>query len=106
MSAHQGQSDDPRPITSNTEENYNPESEIDSALTDSAFEFLLCFTSLATLSNLASAPPFSLLQDPPLVPSIVLFIVFPQLLIRLKFLLFVLLSIVSSFSSQSRATRV
>ena len=46
MSAHQGQSDDPRPIKSNTEENYNPESEIDSALTDSAFEFLLFFSLL------------------------------------------------------------
>ena len=54
--AHEGQSADPHPIKSNTEEKthtaiYNAESEIDSALIDSAFEFLLVFTSLSTPSS-------------------------------------------------------
>ena len=57
MTAHQGQSADPRPIRSNTEEKthtaiYNSESAIDSALVESACELLLFFTSLSTLSSL------------------------------------------------------
>ena len=69
---------------------------VTAALIDSAFEFVLFFTSLNSVF-LASAPPFSMLQDPPLHPSIVLFIVFPQLLIRLIFLLIFLLSIFLTF---------
>ena len=57
MTAHEGQSADPRPIEANTEEKthtaiHNSESEIDTALVDPAFEFLLFFTSLSSLSSM------------------------------------------------------
>ena len=67
---------------------YNSESKISDASKNSPF-LSISFNFIL----LASAPPFSTLQDPPLLPSIVLFVVFPQLLIRLIFPLLVLLSI-------------
>ena len=65
---------------------YNSESEIDSTLIDSAQK---CPFSLHLFQL---CPPcfgssFSMLQDTLLLPSIVLFNVFPQLLIRLIFLI-------------------
>ena len=68
--------------------------EIDSRLTDSAFIFRLFFVSFKS-GLLASASLFCMLQNPPLLPSVVLFSVLSQLIIFLVFLLFDLSNIFS-----------